>query len=495
MENKIYKCGILLHPTALPGPWGIGELGSQTYKFVDDLVEMGQAYWQILPLGPLDNTFSPYSLLSTFAGNPLIISFDGLIEIGLLKSEEVGDCSQYDNSRIDFENVVAQRMDVLYKMCINFQQRASQELIVEFTTFCNNQKDWLEDYSKFCALRKANQNESWNHWHPENEAQIIDIQNEKILQFLFHIQWNELKSYCQEKGILIIGDMPIYVSHDSADVWANPQLFQLDEQGNKLAEAGCPPCGFHDEGQVWGNPLYDWDIHLDTNFDWWMRRFSKLFEMVDIVRVDHFIGFSKYWKLPANSVSAQAGHWEHVPGNRLFDKLFETYENPKIIAEDLGDITADVIELRNKYNFPGMRVLHFEFGEQVESIKSIPYDSVTYTGTHDNNTSVGWLNKLDGVEIDYINNHIVSSETKNHWKLIDHALQSGSRRTIIPIQDILGLDEASRFNKPGTLSNENWSWRLLDSQLTKEVKIKFRKLTENNSRVVQVPIESLEVEL
>ena len=495
MENKIYKSGVLLHPTALPGQWGIGDLGPEAYEFVDNLVEMGQSYWQILPLGPLDSTFSPYSLLSTFAGNPLLISFDRLIEIGLLKSDEVGDYSQNDDSRIDFEKVVAKRMDVLYKMCANFQQRASEDLIIEFMNFCNNQKNWLDDYSKFCALRKANKNDSWNHWQPENEAQIIDIQNEKILQFLFHIHWNKLKSYCHEKGILIIGDMPIYVSHDSADVWGNPHLFQLDNQGNKLAEAGCPPCGFHNEGQVWGNPLYDWDAHLNTNFDWWMRRFHKLFDMVDIVRIDHFIGFSKYWKLPPDSDSAKDGKWETVPGNRLFDTLFDTFENPKIIAEDLGDISDKVIELRNKYNLPGMRVLHFEFGEQVESIKSFPYDSVTYTGTHDNNTSLGWLNKLDDSGKNHINNHINSSEVENHWKLIDHALQSGSRRIIIPIQDILGLDEEARFNKPGTLSNENWSWRFIDSHLTKEVKSKIRELTEKNNRVMEVPFESLEVEL
>ena len=495
MENKIFRSGILLHPTALPGPWGIGEMGPHAYKFIDDLVEMGQSYWQILPLGPVDNTFSPYSLLSTFAGNPLLISFDVLIEIGLLKSDEVGDYSKFDAARIDFEQVVAQRMDVLNKMCVHFHKRASHDLMEAFNSFCNNQKDWLPDYVNFCALRKSNQNESWNHWHPENEAQIIDIQNEKILQFLFHIQWNELKLYCHEKGILIIGDMPIYVSHDSADVWGNPQLFQLDEQGNKLAEAGCPPCGFHEDGQVWGNPLYDWDAHLNSNFEWWMRRFSKLFKLVDVVRVDHFIGFSKYWQLPPNSVSAQGGHWVHVPGNRLFDTLFETFENPKIIAEDLGDVSDEVIELRNKYNFPGMRVLHFEFGEQVESIKSFPYDSVTYTGTHDNNTSLGWLNNLDESEIDYISNNLNSNEIDVHWRLIDHALQSGSRRTILPIQDVLGLDEESRFNKPGTLSNKNWSWRLLDSQITKEVKSKIRELTEKNSRMVQVPFDSLEVEL
>ena len=495
METKIYKSGVLLHPTALPGKWGIGELGPQAYKFVDDLVEMGQSYWQILPLGPLDNTFSPYSLLSTFAGNPLLISFEGLIEIGLLKTNEVGDYSQYDDSRIDYEPVVVQRMEVLYKMCANFQQRASQDLIVEFTAFCNNQKDWLEDYSNFCALRKANKNESWNHWNPENEGQVVDIQNEKVLQFMFHIQWNELKSYCHERGILIIGDMPIYVSHDSADVWAKPQLFQLDKQGNKLAEAGCPPCEFHNEGQVWGNPLYDWDVHLDTNFDWWMSRFCKLFEMVDIIRLDHFIGFSKYWELPANSQTAHDGHWEDVPGSRLFDKLFERFENPKIIAEDLGDVTEDIIRLRNKYKFPGMRVLHFEFGEQVESIKSFPYNSVTYTGTHDNNTSLGWLNEFDDSGKNNINNPINSSEVENHWKLIDHALQSGSRRTIIPIQDILGLDEDSRFNKPGTLSKNNWSWRFEDFQLTVEVKSKIRQLTNHHHRLLQVPSESLEVEL
>ncbi len=491
MKNKIYKSGVLLHPTALPGDWGIGELGDHAYKFIDDLVEMGQSYWQILPLGPLDNSHSPYSSLSTFAGNPLIISFDSLIKIKLLKANEIPDFENLNKSRISFDETIVKRMRVFEIVCSNFNERANERLKKEFTIFCEENIDWLEDYSKFCALKKANKNLSWNYWDPTIKANDRYIQYEKILQFLFFMQWNDLKSYCNAKGIEIIGDMPIYVSYDSVDVWANPELFQLDQKGNKIAEAGCPPCAFHHKGQVWGNPLYDWEAHKKSKFNWWLCRFKKLFDMVDIIRLDHFIGFLRYWKLPANSTSADNGYWVKVPGDSLFDALLKHFKSPRIIAEDLGDINDEVINLREKYSFPGMKVIQFESINSIESTELYNYNSVTYTGTHDNNTTKGWLDEMNNEKKKYLEKKVCSVEVDMNWSLIDRAMHSGSQITIVPIQDILGLDKGSRFNVPGTLSKLNWSWRLKENQLQEPVKEKYKRLTNKSGRLARPSLEKI----
>ena len=364
-----------------------------------------------------------------------------------------------------------------------------------FEEFCITHSYWLDDYSQYWALKVENEQASWIDWKIKTVQNTNHLYEAKVIQFIFHDQWNRLRQYCQDREVQIIGDMPIYVGYDSSDVYANRTLFELNSFGKMIYQGGCPPCEYQSEGQLWSNPLYDWENHEKTNFKWWQQRFKKLLEMVDTIRLDHFIGYTKYYRIPIGDQTAHNGEWIPAPGDKLFQVLESTITDLNVIAEDLGDVSDEVIELRNKYNFPGMRVLHFEFGEQVESIKSFPYDSVTYTGTHDNNTSLGWLNNLDESEIDYISNNLNSNEIDVHWRLIDHALQSGSRRTIIPIQDVLGLDEESRFNKPGTLSNENWSWRLKDFQLTSELKLKIRDLTLQNNRMVKIQVESLEVEL
>ena len=493
MENKSYKSGVLLHPTALPGPWGMGELGPNAYKFVDDLAKMGQSYWQILPLGPLDNTFSPYSLLSTFAGNPLLISFDKLMDEGLLLENEIDDFSSCDHSRINFEFVKQKRMKVLFTMCSSFLNRANEHLIADYYEFLESNKNWLDDFSQYSALRKLNNRNCWTEWDKNLVPGEREFNNEKILQFLFHYQWHQLREYCHSIGILIIGDMPIYVSHDSSDVWANTQLFQLDENGNKQFQAGSPPCDFQENGQIWRNPLYNWSEHEKTEFEWWKERVEQLLKMVDIIRFDHFIGYVNYWRIPEHEDSAKNGEWVSAPGNLLLYQLFNEFTDMKIIAEDLGDVSPKVTDLREKFNLPGMRVLQFEFGETIHSPELYPHNSVAYTGTHDNDTILGWFSSLSISNQKKVRENLLSSETPIHFQFIDHLQKSGSKLVIFPIQDILGLDTKSRFNKPGTLSNENWSWRLMESHLTNEVKSKIRELTENNNRVVQV--ESLEVEL
>ncbi len=495
MSNLFQKeSGILLHPTALPSPWGMGELGPQAFKFVDDLVEMGQSYWQILPLGPLDDSFSPYSLLSTFAGNPLLISIDFLINDGLITEAELKDFPDFGHERIQYNEVAIARQKVLSIVCEHFLQRAKPLIINQFKEFCISQADWLEEYATFCALKKINSGRCWTEWEihsvPDNKLTF----NEKILQFLFFTQWKALKDYCNNRGVKIIGDMPIYVSHDSSDVWANPSLFQLNENGKKTAIAGCPPCKFHQEGQVWGNPLYRWDEHVNTQFSWWINRFKKLFEIVDIVRVDHFIGFSKFWSLSSESTSAMNGKWKSVPGELFFNELLNQLPSSKIIAEDLGDIDNDVINLRDKFKFPGMHVLQFE-NELLNGKKMLfKSNSITYTGTHDNETIVAWFKSLDENNKQNLFINLGQTEFENpHWKLIELAMSTQSKATIIPVQDLLGLDNENRFNTPGTLSSKNWSWRMKENQITSSTKNMMRTITNKYNRNSHYKILELEI--
>ena len=488
MNKHQKRSGILLHPTALPGPYGIGDLGPEAYKFIDNLSKMGQSIWQILPLGPTDPSFSPYSLMSTFAGNHLLISLELLVKNGLLSPEDISSLPILNNRRVEFDAVIRYKMPILNKVCGNFEKLASLEIWKSFNEFCNNNDYWLDDFSKFWTLKQENMEKSWIEWESEKINNPELVNNAKIIQFLFHDQWSRLQKYCRDRQISIIGDIPLYVSYDSADVWANNELFQLDESGNMQFQSGSPPCKYNDEGQIWENPLYDWAKHEEDNFKWMKLRFKKLLEMVDVARLDHFIGYKRYYRIPIDQSTAMQGEWLPGPGKILFQELLSKMQNIKVIAEDLGDITKDVIKLRDQFNFPGMQVLQFEL-DTVGFKSSYPENSVVYTGTHDNDTLRGWFNSLPErdptgriLNQEKLLDSFNCSCDNIHWEIINYALRTSSNTVIIPLQDILGLDSAGRFNTPGTISDKNWTWRLEKGQLTEIYKNQMVDISITNKR-------------
>ena len=474
--NTKSRSGILLHPTALPGPYGIGDIGPHAYRFIDDLHDMGQSLWQILPIVPTDYCNSPYSSISTFAGNHLLISLDLLVEDGLLKSLDVP--IELNCKKINFDKAIDFKIPILKQVSKNFKVNASPTMKGQFENFCIENSYWLDDYSKYLALREENNNISWISWKSREPNDINLVQEAKIIQFIFHDQWNRLRDYCRNKEVKIIGDMPIYVSYDSADTYSNRNLFQLDELGRMIFQSGCPPCEYQKKGQLWRTPLYDWENHEKTNFEWWQNRFRKLFEMVDIVRLDHFIGYAKYYRIPIKDQTACDGEWLQAPGDKLFQVLDSTSIDFNVIAEDLGDITEDVINLRDKYQFPGMRVLQFEFEKTLKN--NFFKNSLVCTGTHDNDTIMGWFESLSSHSDD--ENILTKSKLLNffkckknsiHWKVINYALSTASDMVIVPMQDLLGKNSSSRFNTPGILSDDNWSWRMEENSITQSLKDKL----------------------
>jgi len=482
------QSGILLHPTALPGKHGIGDLGPNAYKFIDDLHDMKQSLWQVLPLSPTDYSNSPYSSISTFAGNHLLISFDLLIRDGLLDSKSLDHSVTFSLKKIDFKNVIDFKIKILKEVSKNFKINASSLIQKKFQDFCIKNSYWLDEYSKYCALLEENNRSSWIDW----ESKYLDekiIYESKVIQFLFHQQWSELRSYCKRKGIKIVGDMPIYVGYDSSDVFFNRSLFQLDEKGKMIFQSGCPPCEYQENGQLWGTPLYNWEYHEETNFNWWQKRFQKIFEMVDVVRLDHFIGYSKYYRIPNDGSSAKNGEWLKAPGKKLFNALKDNIDDFNVFSEDLGDVTEDVIKLRDKFYFPGMHVLQFDF-EDLKLEQHRPRNAVLCTGTHDNDTLMGWFNSLSSND----NNKKILTKDKLlkyfkceideiHWEIINYAFASSSNIVIIPIQDIYGEGSIARFNTPGTLSSNNWSWRFRDKEVSQSLKNKLAELTEVHNRI------------
>ncbi len=484
MKNR--RSGVLLHPTALAGYYGIGDLGPEAYKFIDFLFDTGQSLWQILPLGPTDYSNSPYSSLSTFAGNHLLISFESLKSDGLIDEQYLIDY-QSDSNKVDFEEVKNYKLPKLKIVAKNFKENASKEILSAFDIFCNKEMYWLYDYSKYYALKEQNNDENWFNWKTDAIIDLEIVEEAKILQFLFHYQWNKLHKYCKSKGIKIIGDMPIYVSYNSCDVFFNRSLFELDKNGKMVFQSGAPPCDFQANGQLWETPVYNWSVHKESNFKWWKQRYNKLFEMVDLIRLDHFIGYSKYFKIPIGS-SAHSGVWEKGPGANLFNELLASIKNFNVIVEDLGDVTDDVVELRDFFDFPGMKVFQFE-------IKKIPFDfdvevnSLFCTGTHDNDTIIGWFKSLpknmDTQEVltrSKILNHFNSDIENIHWEMINYVLKSQSNTVIFPLQDIMGENSDARFNTPGTLSKNNWSWKLKKNQLIQIDNFKLLELTTLSNR-------------
>ena len=481
--------GILLSVTSLPSKYGIGCFDKAAYDFVDWLEKAGQKYWQILPLGSTSHhgAFdSPYQAYSAFAGNPYFISLDALVEEGVLTAKECEAASfGSEPGRVDYAALNENRLPLLHKA----YERSGVSTNADFLEFCADNFWWLDDYALFMAVREFFGGAGWTQW-PEDirmhygpaldyyrEKLYFEVEFQKYLQFKFYEQWSKLKKYANDKHIEIVGDIPIYVSPDGSDVWAQPEMFQLDEYNHPTAIAGCPPDSFAADGQVWGNPLYDWDYHKKTNYHWWVTRMWYSYKLYDMVRIDHFRGFDEYFSIPADKPHAKYGHWEKGPGMDLFDTIQRELGDRAVIAEDLGLLTEGVRKLVKDSGFPNMKVIQFAFdaSDIGGSNEYLPHNynnnCVVYTGTHDNEAIAGWFAGLDKENKEHIRNYLRDHDTANKWmykKLVDLAMMSAANTCIVPIQDWLGLDNSSRMNTPGTV-DQNWSWRLLPGQITEEL--------------------------
>jgi 4-alpha-glucanotransferase len=498
--------GILLHPTSLPSQFGIGDLGKSAYEFVDFLERSGQKLWQILPLGPTGYEHSPYIMnFSTFAGNPLLISLEELVQEDLLSQEELTslpESASQNPQRVNFDAVIPYKMKILRLAFERFQQTSNQQPNPEFEQFCQEMSAWLDDYVLFMALLEAHGGKAWSEWESalaRREPSALQAATEKFqeeifyhkfLQFIFFQQWSKLRTYANDKNIQIVGDISIYVCHNSADVWATPDIFQLDPQTLAPAYiAGVPPDYFSATGQLWGNPVYDWDKLQQTNFAWWIERFRATLQYVDIVRIDHFRGFEAYWRVPAGEETAINGEWIKAPGVEFFETLGETLGSLPVMAEDLGIITPEVEELRDRFDFPGMRILQFAFSGDSDN-PYLPHhyvkNCVVYPGTHDNDTAIGWWQQATPQEKQMVAKYFGYASPEEikeiNWVFIRMALASVADLAIIPLQDILGLDGSGRINDP-SVNAGNWRWRYNSSQqLTPELSQRLLEMTQLYSR-------------
>ncbi len=490
--------GILLHPTSFPSRFGVGDLGIEAYKFIDFLVESDQQYWQILPLGPTGYGNSPYSCYSAMAGNPMMLSPEILRDEQLLSDQDLDSLPEFALDTVEFDRAIAHKVPLLKKACENFKAKASPMQQKEFSGFCQSKAFWLEDYALFMALKDTFNGSSWHTWEPEiarRKPEALDkwrqqlnteIYYYKYVQFEFFRQWTELKCYANLREIKIIGDIPIYVAHDSADVWSNPNLFCLDEASGEAAlMAGVPPDYFSATGQLWGNPVYNWEALQANNFEWWVQRFEALFDYVDVSRIDHFRGFDAYWAVKRGQDTAMDGEWIKAPGTALFEVINEKFGNLPIIAEDLGVITPEVEALRDRFEFPGMKILQFAFGAGPEDpFWPFNYDRncVVYTGTHDNDTTVGWFNHLQQYERDEVLRYLGCIDPQGiHWSLIRMGWTSVANLAVVPFQDLLGLATDARMNFPGKAEG-NWGWRYRREALNWEVRDRLKTMTYTSRR-------------
>jgi 4-alpha-glucanotransferase len=497
--------GVLCHITSLPGKFGCGDLGPAADDFLQFLQRTGQTRWQVLPLGPTGYGDSPYQCYSAFAGNPLLISLERLVEAGLLATSDLSSFPKSsDPAQLNFDLVRPAHYARLEQACANFTKHSSPPLKAQFAKFREQEAEWLADYSLFMALKEAHGGSGWTDWDPAlaaREPQPLAaaqqklaeaIERQAIVQFLFFTQWRALRERCHAAGVLIVGDAPIFVSHDSADVWAHPELFELDAKGQPTAVAGVPPDYFSATGQRWGNPLYRWDKMQAADFAWWRQRMAAALQLFDFVRLDHFRGFEAYWEIPASDPTAVGGRWVPGPGRALFDALKKELGGLPIYAEDLGVITPPVEALRDELNLPGMRVLQFAFGDDAKALDYRPHNyprqCVVYTGTHDNDTTVGWFKSEAGEgttrdddqvarERNFALDYMGSDGSAVHWDLIRLALSSVADTAIIPVQDLLGLGTSARMNLPGT-GTGNWKWRMKPGALTKDIEQQLATMTQ-----------------
>ena len=481
--------GVLLHPTSLPGPYGIGELGPAAYRWIDWLAATGSTLWQILPLGPTGYGDSPYQCFSAFAGNPFLISVERLLNDGLLTHDDLSDMPKPNPGMVDFGAIYNWKLPLLDQAFHRYQVgRTFDEQIAQFK---QDHAHWLDDFALFMALKEAHGGAAWNEWPAKlrqrdeftlakaRKAHAPAIEKQIFRQFLFFQQWGEVRSYANEKNIQIIGDVPIFVAYDSADVWANPELFYLDKNGNPTVVAGVPPDYFSATGQLWGNPLYRWDYHAETGYTWWMSRLRALLGMVDIVRLDHFRGFYDYWEVSAGEETAINGHWVDGPRGHFFDAVQKELGELPILAEDLGDLNPGVMELRDAYNLPGMKIMVFAFYDDPDN-EFLPHhhpeNCVVYTGTHDNDTTVGWYTRVAQEERDFARRYLARDGNDIAWDLIRAAWGSPAVFALTTMQDILGLGNEARMNYPGRASG-NWAWRMRASDLIEGLQA---RLAESN---------------
>ncbi|MEX2534978.1 MAG: 4-alpha-glucanotransferase [Trueperaceae bacterium] len=473
------SAGILLHPTSLPGPHGIGALGEQAYRWIDFLEAAGQRLWQVLPLGPTGYGDSPYQSFSAFAGNPYLIDLDRLRGDGLVEGADLIHSPTFPGERVDFGSMIPFKSAVLGRAFDRFEGGAGERFREELAAFELAQEFWLEDFALFMALKESHDGQAWNGWdealrlrqdlalaRARQELAPV-IRRHKVWQFLFYRQWLDVKRYANERGIAVVGDIPIFISFDSADTWANPELFHLDEQGSPTVIAGVPPDYFSATGQRWGNPLYRWSRMAEGGFSWWVERFRSSLEFYDLIRVDHFRGFEAYWEIPASEPTAVKGRWVRGPGQPFFAALSKALGDLPIIAEDLGVITPDVEQLRDDNHLPGMKVLQFAFaGDAGDPYlpHNYPRRSAVYTGTHDNDTTLGWYRGAPEAERDLVRRYLARGDEGVVWELIRLAQASVADIAVVPLQDVMGLASDARMNTPGQASG-NWGWRFLSEQL------------------------------
>ena len=495
--------GVLLHVTSLPNQYGIGDLGSAAFDFVEFLKKSKQSYWQILPLGPTGYGDSPYQCFSAFAGNTNLISPEILVDENLVSQNEIDRAQVLNSPKVDFGKVIKWKGAMLEEAYTKFSQMADNELCESYEGFIKESEDWLEDYALFRAIKISQGGKSWLEWDESlrlreelalREAKVKlrdEIRRQKFYQFLFFRQWDRLKKYANDQGVRIIGDVPIFVALDSADVWCNSQEFKLEKDGSPKVVAGVPPDYFSKTGQLWGNPIYDWDSMELDGFSWWVARVKFALRNVDILRIDHFRGFIASWEVPGKDKTAEKGRWVEVPGKRLFQTMGSEIDKLPIIAEDLGDITREVRQLRDDFGFPGMRILQFGLGGDGKN-RDLPHNyvknCVAYTGTHDNDTAVGWYKSRvrkgteqnesqSNKELDFCLKYLNSDGKEIHWDFIRAVLASAANTAVVPMQDILGLDNQARMNLPAS-NKGNWSWHLKSDWFADEIVERLLELTE-----------------
>ncbi|MDO5146970.1 MAG: 4-alpha-glucanotransferase [Eubacteriales bacterium] len=492
IKNRRRLSGVLLHPTSLPSSFGIGDLGPEAYRFVDFLRDAGQHIWQTLPLGPTGDTNCPYQCYSSFAGQPLLISPELLVKEELLSKEDIVNPPSFPEDAVDYQLVKQYKETLFLKAFQRFSALSEEELLSDFETFCQEEEEWLLDYAMFMAIKKKNDGAHWLDWEkkyrrPTKSQKVViareleqEIAYEQFLQWLFFRQWKSLKEYANSQGILFIGDIPIFVAGDSADVWAEPKLFQLDSDGFPTVVAGVPPDYFSATGQLWGNPLYNWKYHRKTDFSWWMRRFEDQLTLSDIVRIDHFRGLESYWEIPAEAETALEGRWAEGPGDAFFEQIEKVFgKDLPIIAEDLGIITDEVRALRDRHGLPGMKILQFAFEDNDSAYLPYnqPYNCICYTGTHDNDTSAGWYEHAPEYARDKVRRYMNTDGSQISWDFIRTCFGSPARIAIAPVQDLLCQGSEFRMNIPG-VAEGNWAYRIKKGQLTPDIAERLRDITQ-----------------
>lgn len=490
------SAGTLVHPTSLPSKYGMGDFGHEAKQFIDFLQETGQTIWQVLPLTPTGYGNSPYASYSAFAGNQYLISPDILVEKGLVSRDDADKAILPQTTTAAYDQAFLKKDQLFQQASKNFFDNKTSVDEEKLQNFKKANKEWLQDYCLFIACSKANDREPWNLWDPglaQRKSRTIkkfekenrqEIEYQTWLQFEFFNQWYDLKAYANEKNIRVVGDIPIFVDHNSADVWANPRYFEVDKQGNRQLVAGVPPDYFSETGQLWGNPLYKWDALEKDQYSWWVDRFRQMFNLFDAIRVDHFRGFDEYWAVPAEEKTAVKGEWTQGPGEKLFLTIREKLGDLPIIAEDLGVMTPGVEKLRDDFQFPGMKILQFAFGSDAGN-SYLPHNfsknCVVYTGTHDNDTTIGWYKSAPEVEKHRAREYTQSDGSEIQWELIRYGILSVADQAIFPLQDFMNLGTEHRMNTPGTVQN-NWEWRFTPEMLRDVDRERIRYLVNLSNR-------------